>query len=452
MDPLGNCALLCSFFLLFSFAQSAVFVQKAEASSLLLQRRRRANVGIFEEFKRGSIQRECLEEVCSYEEVREVFENEKRAIEFWNKYKDNDACKSNPCQNGARCQDGVNNYLCWCVDGFEGWNCEIAKKTEIDCNFANGLCEQFCNNMANGSRECSCAEGHTLGEDGISCVPAVEYPCGKAPVVMKQKKETRAKDGRIVGGSAAFRGEFPWQALLTEEGKAICGAVLLNRQWVATAAHCLFKGHIRKPIERLQIIVGEHKQSEEEGSEQRRNLSEAIDHENFNKKTIDHDIAVLKLESPIVFDDYAVPICLPEPRFAVRELMQILYSTVTGWGRRSEAGLGSNILRKLQIPFVRKSLCSPTTNYNITDNMFCAGYKDAFLDSCSGDSGGPLATQYKGTWFLTGIVSWGEGCARQGKYGIYTKVYKFVEWINQHINRNSSSALSQISGNHTSVQ
>ncbi|XP_007899169.1 coagulation factor VII isoform X2 [Callorhinchus milii] len=405
MDPLGNCALLCSFFLLFSFAQSAVFVQKAEASSLLLQRRRRANVGIFEEFKRGSIQRECLEEVCSYEEVREVFENEKRAIEFWNKYKDNDACKSNPCQNGARCQDGVNNYLCWCVDGFEGWNCEI-----------------------------------------------VEYPCGKAPVVMKQKKETRAKDGRIVGGSAAFRGEFPWQALLTEEGKAICGAVLLNRQWVATAAHCLFKGHIRKPIERLQIIVGEHKQSEEEGSEQRRNLSEAIDHENFNKKTIDHDIAVLKLESPIVFDDYAVPICLPEPRFAVRELMQILYSTVTGWGRRSEAGLGSNILRKLQIPFVRKSLCSPTTNYNITDNMFCAGYKDAFLDSCSGDSGGPLATQYKGTWFLTGIVSWGEGCARQGKYGIYTKVYKFVEWINQHINRNSSSALSQISGNHTSVQ
>ncbi|GCB78104.1 hypothetical protein scyTo_0018559, partial [Scyliorhinus torazame] len=92
----------------------------------LLHRERRANVGL-EELKRGAIQRECQEEICSYEEAREVFEDKKRTEEFWIVYMDGDQCASDPCQNGGSCQDLFQRYLCMCPEEFEGWNCETGK-------------------------------------------------------------------------------------------------------------------------------------------------------------------------------------------------------------------------------------------------------------------------------------------------------------------------------------
>lgn len=65
----------------------------------------------------------------------------------------------------------------------------------------------------------------------------------------------------------------------------------------------------------------------------------------------------------------------------------------------------------------------------ITDNMFCAGYLQTPMDACSGDSGGPFVVHYRGAWFLTGVVSWGEKCAARGKYGVYTRLGNFLNWI-----------------------
>lgn len=71
----------------------------------------------------------------------------------------------------------------------------------------------------------------------------------------------------------------------------------------------------------------------------------------------------------------------------------------------------------------------------ITDNMFCAGYLEASKDACSGDSGGPFVVNYRGTWFLTGVVSWGEKCAARGKYGVYTRLGNFLNWIRDTMGR-----------------
>ena len=35
-----------------------------------------------------------------------------------------DECLSNPCKNGAKCWDGINGYLCRCLDGFQGKHCD----------------------------------------------------------------------------------------------------------------------------------------------------------------------------------------------------------------------------------------------------------------------------------------------------------------------------------------
>uniref|UniRef100_A0A8D2HEU0 Vitamin K-dependent protein C n=1 Tax=Urocitellus parryii TaxID=9999 RepID=A0A8D2HEU0_UROPR len=75
--------------------------------------------------------------------------------------------------------------------------------------------------------------------------------------------------------------------------------------------------------------------------------------------------------------------------------------------------------------------CEQPDSPVVTENMFCAGYLDGSKDACKGDSGGPHATRYRGTWYLTGVVSWGEGCAATGHVGVYTRVSQYTEWLNR---------------------
>ncbi|XP_023604535.1 coagulation factor X-like [Myotis lucifugus] len=101
----------------------SVFIKREHANSIL-HRVRRAN-SLFEEMKKGNLERECWEETCSYEEAREVFGDTEKTNEFWNIYKDGDQCESNPCLNQGRCKDGLGEYNCTCQEGYEGRNCEL---------------------------------------------------------------------------------------------------------------------------------------------------------------------------------------------------------------------------------------------------------------------------------------------------------------------------------------
>ena len=93
----------------------------------------------------------------------------------------------------------------------------------------------------------------------------------------------------------------------------------------------------------------------------------------------------------------------------------------------------------LQVPIVSMSDCmSVYKNYYITDNMFCAGYRGGRIDSCAGDSGGPLLCQSGHRWTIYGITSFGEGCGKQGKYGIYAKVPNYSRWIEQTVEKEES--------------
>ena len=73
-------------------------------------------------------------------------------------------------------------------------------------------------------------------------------------------------------------------------------------------------------------------------------------------------------------------------------------------------------------------------DYFITENMFCAGYRKGRIDSCAGDSGGPLLCQVGDRWTIFGITSFGEGCGKRGKYGIYTKGMEQLK-IKCYVNR-----------------
>ncbi|XP_071991707.1 coagulation factor VII-like isoform X2 [Engystomops pustulosus] len=409
-----------------------VFIQSKEANALLRSRIRRAN-SIFEEFKAGSLERECREEICSYEEAKEIFKDDRRTKEFWKIYTDDNQCLSNPCNYGGTCYDEYQSYMCLCPEGYEGRNCEIIINETLVCEKDNGQCEQLCMNTPT-IRQCSCMEGYALGEDGTSCIPEVEYPCGQIPVLKK-----KIKRGRIVGGEECPKGECPWQArvIFTDRTSlTICGGSLIAPNWVVTAAHCV------KPsfLNRLTVVLGDHKISEAEGTEQERKVVQIIIHENFvgMKTNNDNDIALLRLNTSVNYTDYVVPICLPNTHFAVNQLLhQGSFSVVSGWGRLIEGGATPDKLQRVILPRVMTQECIEKTKMNITANMFCAGFTDGSKDSCRGDSGGPYATKYKETYYLTGIVSWGLGCARVNLYGVYTRVSRYTDWVIEKIEQNS---------------
>lgn len=149
---------------------------------------------------------------------------------------------------------------------------------------------------------------------------------------------------------------------------------------------------------------------------------------------IDHDIALLRLHRPVTFTDYVVPLCLPERAFSENTLSRIRFSRVSGWGQLLDRGATALELMAIEVPRLMTQDClelakhSPNTP-QITENMFCAGYMDGTQDACKGDSGGPHATHYQGTWYLTGVVSWGEGCAAVGHIGVYTRVSRYTDWL-----------------------
>ncbi|XP_075419518.1 coagulation factor X [Tenrec ecaudatus] len=442
---------------------ASVFVNREHASNVL-QRARRAN-SLWEELKKGNLERECFEETCSYEEAREVFEDTDKMNEFWNKYKDGDQCESNPCQNEGKCQDGLGEYTCTCRDGYEGKNCELLLRKL--CSLDNGNCDQFCREEEN-SVICSCATGYILGDNGKSCISTEPFPCGK-PTLARRKRslaeadesgtppenstlneeeqydipptenpfqsldinqthpERSAKDYvRIVGGNECKPGECPWQALLVnEENEGFCGGTILDEYYILTAAHCLHQS------KRFKVRVGERNTEKEEGNEMAHDVEMIIKHNRFVKETYDFDIAIIRLKTPITFRMNVAPACLPEKDWAESVLMTQESGFISGFGRTSENGRQSAILKMLQVPYVDRNKCKLSSSFVITQNMFCAGYEAKQLDACQGDSGGPHVTEFKNTYYVTGIVSWGEGCAKKGKYGIYTKVTNFLKWIDR---------------------
>ncbi|TDG95918.1 hypothetical protein EPR50_G00243910 [Perca flavescens] len=106
-----------------------------------------------------------IEERCSWEEAREIFEDVDKTNDFWAKYVDGDACLSHPCAHQGLCKDGIGTYSCYCQAGYQGFNCEIVIP-EL-CENRNGGCEHFCS-VARGNVECSCAAGYFLASDDKS--------------------------------------------------------------------------------------------------------------------------------------------------------------------------------------------------------------------------------------------------------------------------------------------
>ncbi|WP_328604336.1 serine protease [Amycolatopsis sp. NBC_00345] len=227
---------------------------------------------------------------------------------------------------------------------------------------------------------------------------------------------TAVAQPRIIGGNQASLADYPYAAYLVDkEGGQYCGAVIVSSSAVATAAHCA----LAVKATEARVVTGREDKRTNDGAEFR--VTKAWVNPNYTDYTKGDDLAVLTVRGQLPY----------RPAKLADDSDSDLYSkgtkaTVLGWGRVEEGGTRSDVLRKAVVPIVGDSCASSYGTYN-PDIMTCAGYPQGGTDACQGDSGGPLMVGDT----LIGIISFGDGCAKAGKPGVYTRVSAFVDDIKQ---------------------
>lgn len=227
-------------------------------------------------------------------------------------------------------------------------------------------------------------------------------------------------------------GQYPWvvSIVLPEESSNVvahqCGGSVIASNWVLTAAHCVVDKETDKSIQ-VDVLTGTVDLTE--AGQRIPVMGLPIVHSGWNRSTYENDLALLKLGRAV--DSAPVDVLKPqdETRLAAPETM----AEIAGWGYTIEGGRVSAELQWAHVPIVDQDVCKASFGDAIKPTMICAGYEDGRVDACQGDSGGPLAVKgNQGQYILVGVVSWGKGCARPKKFGVYTRTSKYSGWISQH--------------------
>jgi len=208
---------------------------------------------------------------------------------------------------------------------------------------------------------------------------------------------------------------------------SFCGGSLLSSDTILTAAHCV---EYRSSV---VIAFPQDDVSLKDGIKIR--SSEIRIHPDYSSRGApNNDFAIVKLSTPVRFDDTVSPICLPNPTLSYTGKL----AEVTGWGNTNPNGF--NIPKDLQTVNVttmsneecKERYINQTGEDMITKDMICAA--DPGKDACQGDSGGPLITLSDDGMYYSqiGVVSWGFGCATKTP-GVYARVTEQLYWIMQQV-------------------
>ncbi|XP_046973543.1 venom serine protease 34-like isoform X1 [Vanessa cardui] len=229
---------------------------------------------------------------------------------------------------------------------------------------------------------------------------------------------------RIVGGSEARPKELPMMAgiVYADIGSIKCGAVIIDKKYVLTAAHCV----VKEAISNLGVVVGELDISTGSESEtQGFRVAKVIVHPQYTASNYDYDIAIVQIVGEMRYTDYVAPVCLPF-KFANYDFNGAKV-TMAGWGTLSIGGETSRVLRKVDLNVVSQATCRQSYS-NLTSRQMCT--YTAGKDACQDDSGGPVlyTDPQNGLIYNAGIISYGRFCASQDP-GVSTRITSLLDWI-----------------------
>lgn len=315
-----------------------------------------------------------------------------------------------------------------------------------------------CNGSENSLKDCQASDWRPtmqckhLEDVGIECVPKRPRPtygandigpriglpqCGISTVT----EIPSVPVARISAGLQSRPGAQPWAASIRLKGthKSFhwCGAVILSEFHILTVAHCMED----YPKDVYRVRVGDWDMQVDDLEEQSYEVDAVHFHEEYNVGVyLNHDIAVVRIKANpetgrgISFGDRVVPVCLPHRNVVYGTHLNC---TVTGWGSTGSTQPGyTRYLQAASVPYLETERCMAPQVYGpkkLSSGMFCAGYLDGGVDTCQGDSGGGMICQVRGRASVLGLTSWGYGCGRPNRPGVYTKVADYLDWIGEKL-------------------
>ncbi|XP_068772590.1 transmembrane protease serine 5 [Struthio camelus] len=257
----------------------------------------------------------------------------------------------------------------------------------------------------------------------------VRSRCESGRIVALKCSECGPRPGaaRVLGGADVPRGRWPWQVSVQHGSQHRCGGSVVARDWIVTAAHCVHSFRRRQASGWLVLAgaIAHGSVGQQAGAP----VEKIIYHPLYDDRSLDYDVALMKLQVPLNFSDAVRAVCLPPSR---QDLFQGTQCWVSGWGyTRPDQAQVAETLKEALVPLIGTRRCNSSCMYagELTARMLCAGYLHGKIDACQGDSGGPLVCWDGSTWRLIGIVSWGQGCGEPNHPGVYTNVAQLLPWI-----------------------
>ncbi|KRX27202.1 Transmembrane protease serine 9 [Trichinella nelsoni] len=255
----------------------------------------------------------------------------------------------------------------------------------------------------------------------------------KTALTLKNIKINNRKNGtnRIVGGWNSHPGSIPWMVYLIFPQDELhiqsCGGTLIsidgeNRtSLVLTAAHCLMMNNKYKQPGNIYVAVGQHNVKRAEPEAFFLSVKNYVSHF-YHNTSFENDVAILKLEMPVVFTDHIRPVCLPKVNM---ELPSDADCYASGWGETHEEDHG--YLKVVQAKLQDASFCPKEYR---SDNMICAGNLEGGHSICQGDSGGPLFCLIDDRFYQIGIASFAYfACDLPNTAAVFVRVNTYLEWI-----------------------